>query len=402
MPNFQYRAVDAQGNPKEGEMLAPDLSQLESRLREMGLWLVKALEIHTFTSQRSTKRGNVKSRDLMEFSTHMFTLLEANVPLAEALRNLSREATNHQMRSALQHIYHQVEAGSSLHAAMDQFSTIFPPQITNLIKAGEESDTLCQTFKELERYLDWVDQIRGEVRQATIYPSIVLLAVMGFLVLLFTFVIPRFVPILEDLNVPLPTVTIMVIGLSEFMAASWWAWILAFLLPLAFWRLGQNLSPHMVQWRDNSLLKLPILGEVIHMLTLSKFVQNFAVLYKAQIPVLQCLQLCRNLVDNVVVARALEATQRSVSEGATIHEALARHSVFPPMMIQMISVGEASGKLPQTLMNVANYYNREIPRRIKKIFSILEPVITLGLIAIVGFIAFALFMPMMSLMGGIG
>ena len=136
------------------------------------------------------------------------------------------------------------------------------------------------------------------------------------------------------------------------------------------------------------------------MLTLSKFVQNFAVLYRAGIPVLQCFTLCRGLVGNHVVAQALQEAQQAIAEGVSIHESLSRHPIFPPMMIQMIAVGETTGQLPKTLMNVADFYNREIPRRVKKIFAILEPVITLGLIAIVGIVALALFMPMMSLMGG--
>ena len=142
------------------------------------------------------------------------------------------------------------------------------------------------------------------------------------------------------------------------------------------------------------------MGEIIQMLTLSKFVQNFAVLYRAGIPVLQCLQLCQSLVGNYVVEKALRDTERAVAQGSTINESLSRYPIFPPMVIQMISVGEATGTLPKTLMNVANFYNREIPRRVKKAFAFLEPVITLGLIGIVGIVALALFMPMMSLMGG--
>lgn len=148
------------------------------------------------------------------------------------------------------------------------------------------------------------------------------------------------------------------------------------------------------------VLQLPILGELLKMLTLSKFVQNFAVLYRAGIPVLHCLHLCQGLVGNQVVADALRDMQRRIAEGATIHQSLSQHRIFPPMMIQMVSVGEATGNLPKTLMNVANYYNREIPRQVKKIFAVLEPVITLGLIGIVGIVALALFLPMMSLMDG--
>ena len=399
MVNFHYRAIDAQGKPAEGEMMAGDLSQLEHRLQDMGLWLVRALETKPKTSARSGKLGKVKPRDLLEFSTHMFTLLDAGIPLSQAVKNLSEESPNLQLRATLQKIFQQLEAGSPLHAAMNQHPTIFPPQVTNLVQAGEESATLADTFKELERYLDWANQIRGDIRQATIYPSIVIIAVTGLLILLFTFVIPRFIPVLHDLNVPLPFVTVLVIGISEFMVNNWYVWMPVLLMtPLAWW-IGRKYMPGFSSWRDRFVLELPILGELLQMLTLSKFVQNFAVLYRAGIPVLHCLQLCRGLVGNQVVANALQDMQRSIAEGATIHDSLRRHPIFPPMMIQMISVGEMTGSLPKTLTNVANYYNREIPRRVKKIFAILEPVITLGLIGIVGIVALALFMPMMSLMG---
>jgi len=399
--NFQYRAIDAQGKPIEGEMTAPDLSQLEHQLQDMGLWLVRTLETKPKSAARiAQKRGKVKSRDLMEFSTHMFTLLEAGIPLTQALKSLSVETPNLHFRATLQAIFQQVEAGNTLHDAMKQHPRIFPPQLTNLVHAGEESGTLTDTFKELERYLDWLDQIRGDVRQATIYPSIVMVAVFGLLVLLFTFVIPRFVPILEGLHVPLPTITIMVIAISELFVKTWWLWGSFILVSPVVWVLGRKYVPGWVHWCDRMILQLPVLGELIRMLTLSKFVQNFAVLYRAGIPVLQSLQLCQGLIGNSVVEKALQDTQRAVSEGSTIHESLSHHPVFPPMVIQMISVGEATGTLPHTLMNVANYYNREIPRRIKKVFSILEPLITLVLIGIVGIVALALFMPMMSLMGG--
>ncbi len=399
MANYQYRAIDAEGKPAEGQMTALDLSQLEQRLQDMGLWLVQALEAKPKPSARSGKLGKVNSRDLLEFSTHMFTLLDAGISLSQAVHNLSKESPNLQLRATLHHIFQQVEAGSPLHTAMSQFPTIFPPQVTNLVQAGEESDTLADTFRELERYLDWSDQIRGDIRQATIYPSIVIIAVTGLLILLFTFVIPRFVPILLDLKVPLPFITEAVISVSETMVNNWYIWMpVLFLTPLTWW-VGKHYIPGFSLWRDGMILQLPIIGELLQMLALSKFVQNFSVLYRAGIPVLQCLDLCRGIVGNQVVSNALKSVQRNIAEGSTINESLQKHTIFPPMMIQMISVGETTGSLPKTLMNVANYYNREIPRRVKKVFAIFEPIITLGLISIVGIVALALFMPMMSLMG---
>ncbi len=381
-------------------MIVFDRSQLEGRLQDMGLYLVEAMESKQKKSSSLGKRGKVSSRDLMEFSTHMFTLLDAGISLSQALKNLSEETPNLQLRSTLHTIYQQVKAGNPLHVAMSYHSHIFPPQVTNLVQAGEESDTLPATFKELERYLDWADQIRGDIRQATIYPSIVIVAVVGLLILLFTFVVPQFIPVLESLNVPLPFITVIVFNTSLFLVDNWYLWLpLTLGFPIAWW-MAKKFVPGFLRWRDHTLLQLPILGDLFKMLALSKFVQNFAVLYKAGIPVLQCLKLCHGLVGNHVVANAIEEMQHNISEGTSIHESLRRHPIFPPMMIQMIAVGEATGNLPKTLANVANYYNKEIPRRVKKIFAILEPVITLGLISIVGVVALALFMPMMSLMSG--
>lgn len=400
MGNFQYRATDTQGHPVEGEMTATSLALLETRLEQMGLYLVRAKEIASKPSNTRIHPGKVKSRDLMEFSTHMFTLLDAGISLPQAIKNLSQESPNLALREVLHAIYHQVEAGTPLHEAMSTHPRQFPTQMVNLIKAGEESGTLTETFKELERYLDWLDHIRGDVRQATIYPSIVITAVLGLMILLFSFVIPRFIPVLRDLHVPLPTLTVIVISISEFMVGAWFIWGSALLAAPLAWILCRKYLSGFEAWLDGTLLTLPVLGNLITMLTLSKFVQNFAVLYRAGIPVLQCLELCQGLVGNIVVAKALKESQQRVAEGQSIHESLSRHPIFPPMMIQMISVGEATGKLPQTLMNVANFYNREIPRRVKKIFAVLEPAITLVLIGLVGAVALALFMPMMSLMDG--
>jgi type IV pilus assembly protein PilC len=382
-------------------MTAPDLSHLDRQLQDMGLWLVRTLETNPKSAARSArKKGRVKPRDLMEFFTHMFTLLEAGIPLTQALNSLSVETPNLHLRATLHTIFQQVEAGNTLHEAMSQHPRVFAPQVINLVHAGEDSGTLTDTFKELERYLDWVDQIRGDVRQATIYPSIVIVAVIGLLVLLFTFVIPRFVPILEGLHVPLPTITVVIIAMSEFFVGAWWILGSLILACTVVWVVGRKYLTGFSAWRDRTILQIPVIGPLIQMLTLSIFVQNFAVLYRAGIPVLQCLQLCQGLVGNSVVEKALQDTQRAVAEGSTINESLSRHPIFPPMVIQMISVGEATGTLPQTLMNVANFYNREIPRKIKKAFAIFEPMITLGLIVIVGTVALALFMPMMSLMSG--
>ena len=399
MVNYQYQAVDRQGKKTIGHMMAEDLIRLQTQLKENGYWLIQAKETQ---KRQAASDGNqkIKTQTIMEFVTHMHSLLEAGVPILSALSGLARESPNPQFGQILDTVWRTVETGVPLHAAMSKFPKVFSQLLINLVQAGEESGTLPETFGELQRYLEWVERIKGEIRQALIYPATILLAVLALFILLFTFVIPRFEPILNSLNVPLPIVTVMVLSFSGFMEHTWWIWVLfAVAIPLGVWFLKRTVPSFAYQW-DSWILRIPVFGQLRSMLSLARFTHNFGVLYRSGIPVLQALSLCQNLVANQVLAKALGEVEQAVSEGATISNALRQHPVFPSILIQMVSVGEATGRLDKTLIHIASYYNQEIPRRVKKVFGIMEPMVTVGLIGMVGLVALSIFLPLMSLMGG--
>ncbi len=399
MNNYKYRAVDQQGVTQKGVLGAENIDDLRARLKEAGKLLIEAKETREVATgfQGDVK---VKPQVILEFVTHMSSLSQAGVPILTSLINLAQEASTPQFGRVLDRVWRVVETGVPLHTAMSQFPRVFPQLVINLVQAGEESGTLPETFVELQRYLEWMERMKGEVRQAVIYPTTILTAVLGLFILMFTFVIPRFTPILESLNVPLPFITVAVLALSKFMESTWWIWgILIIGVPIGVWLSKTRIPGFAFLW-DAWILKIPIFGPLKSMIALSRFTHNFGVLYKAGVPVLQGLSLCQRLVGNQIIARALKKVEQDVSEGATISNALRQHPVFPSILIQMVSVGEAAGRLDQTLMHVAHYYNEEIPRRVKKIFGIMEPMITVGLIGTVGIVAVSIFLPMMSLMGG--
>lgn len=400
MLRYQYRAVDQLGKTTTGMMVATDMSDLQSKLQSEGCWLVHATE-HKGTTVPTKRSGKIKPRDLILFATHMNGLLSSGVPLLSAIIGLAQEVHNPHFQQVLETTGRRVESGIPLYEAMGQFPQIFPQQMIRLTQAGEESGTLPDTFRELQHYLEWLERMKGDVRQATIYPAIILVAVSALLILLFTFVVPRFIPVLNGLNVPLPALTVFVFSLSEAMASMWWVWGLLFLgLPLGIWFARREL-PSLSQWFDAWTLRLPIFGELTSLLALSRFTHNFGVLYRSGIPVLRCLNLCQGLVGNRVIASALAEVEQGVAQGSSISDCLRRHEVFPSLLLQMIAVGEASGHLDKTMLQVAAFYNEEVPRKVKQVFSILEPVITLGLIGVVGTVALSIFLPMMSLMGGL-
>lgn len=400
MVKFAYRAVDAKGQATEGVMSASDLKALQSQLEGNGLWLVEAKATAGAASQKKTRFTRAKRQLLIMFAIHMNSLLSAGVQVSPSIKGFADTATDPEFKKVVQAIWKRIETGIPLYEALKEHPSYFPEEMAHLIQAGEESGTLPDTFGELRRYLEWVDRIIGDVRQATIYPTIVITGMMMFMIMLFTFVIPRFATVLVSLNVPLPLPTILIMNLSEILVATWMYWgFLALLIPILI--LVAKRSPTLGYKLDQLKLKLPIFGEVVQMLAISRFAQNFGVLFRSGVPILRCLNLCQTLVGNKVVEKALIETEKGVSEGVLLSTCLARYAVFPPMVLQMVSVGESAGRLGQTLGNVSDYYNEEIPRRMKRVFGVIEPLVTVVLIVLLGFVAVSIFLPMMSLVGGI-
>jgi len=272
----------------------------------------------------------------------------------------------------------------------------------NLVKAGEQTGNMEETFGELRRYLEWLEQVMAGIKQASLYPAIVVIAVGLFIMLLFSFVVPKFAELLEGLDLPLPLMTRLVMETGRFFSATWWIWLLA--LPTLILAIGvaRRRFSRFAYLFDELKLRLPLLGRINTMIALSRMTHNMGMLFHSGLPIIQAIVLCQDLVGNRVVARALERVAQDVNNGVRLGEAIGRHEIFPPLLRRMISVGENTGRLDTALAHVSQYYDEEIPRRVKKLFGILEPLITLILILVVGCVALAIFMPLLSLMGAVG
>src|SRR5438093_254724 len=234
--------------------------------------------------------------------------------------------------------------------------------------------------------------------RASIYPMIVLSVVCAFVLLLFSFVIPKFVTLLAAANVPLPLLTQIVFGASDFAKATWWVWPLLGLVLYVSVRTACRLSKGFRLWFDELKLNLPVFGELQLMLAISRFAHNLALLYKAGIAIVTALKLCEDLVGNAVVEKAVREMQAAIESGDSISEAMGRHRIFPSLLVRMVAIGETSGNLDVGLQNVSDYYHDVVPRRIKAIFALVEPAMIVFLVMLVGTIAIAIFLPILSLM----
>lgn len=412
MPLFHYQAIDNTGRNFKGVMPAADELTLEEKLKAIDLWLIDATtEVLRTTAgdKRATPRfawlpawNQVKRRELIEFCTLMSFETRVGIPLIQALEMASQDCSDVSFRRILEGLIQRLESGELLNEALEKYPRAFSPQFISVIRAGESSGKLTEAFTNLKEYLEWVEKLIADVRQASLYPLITLVVVMCFGLFIFTFIVPKFVELMTITKVPVPLLTKIIFGVSNFTMATWWVWVTLLLFVTAGIPIGKNLSRPFAYFMDYLKINLPLFGELNLMLSISRFAHNLAILYSSGINIIESMKLCQGLVGCVVVEDAVAQMVIDLNSGHTISEAMRKHKVFPAILLRMVTMGETTGKLDQALQNVSDYYNEVIPRRIKKIFTFLEPAITLSLIFLVGAIALGIYLPLLSLMGSIG
>jgi type IV pilus assembly protein PilC len=395
MSTYRYRAYNIAGEVVYGAIDADNLIVAENRLRAAGIWMLDAKE-GTAAVSGETYNIKVKRSELIGFFVQMTLLLRAGISVPNAVNRLASDNEGTPLGRILVSLREQITIGVQLHQAMAVYPRSFPPQIIAIVQAGEISGQLPEAFESLSEYYEWLDHLFGDIRQALVYPLIVTGASLALVLMLFTFIVPRFVGLLTDLSLEVPFITRVTMAISNFLIQGWP--ILLVLGVGAFAGIKMALrNPRYASTIDRALMGIPIFGELIGMFALSRFTHNLAMLYKSGIPLLRGLEICKKLVGNCAIEQAIEEVRVGVSEGVQFSKGLAKHDVFPPTVVTMISTGETSGTLDFALQSVSDYYNKIIPRRIKIVFAIFDPIVMLSLIGVVGFVAMAVILPILQL-----
>ncbi len=341
-------------------------------------------------------RARISRAKMIGFFVEMSLLLKARITLPKALDRLAEDFRSEGLGAVVCRLSEDVNSGVSLHQAMEAQPRVFSAQIVSMVQAGEVSGRLPEVFASLTAYLQWLDELASDIRQALVYPLVVTAATLALVVGLFTLVVPRFVELLQGLSLETPLLTRAVMALSGAMVRGWPAFLaLAVGMPLAI-RLARH-SERFACACDRALLRLPVFGSLMAMFAFSRLTHNLGMLYRAGIPLLRGLEICRDLVGNRAIARALDEVRQGVSEGAPLSRCLREHDFFPATLVTMIASGETSGSLDFSLQSVSDYYSTIIPRRIKMIFAIVNPLVMLFLIGTVGAVALAVVLPILQL-----
>ena len=390
MALFAYRAIDADGRISGGSLDAANAIDLEMRLKRLGLDLVTFEGVKRSTAARTR---NVSRTELITFCFHLSQLLKAGVNIIEALTDLRDTVDNPGFRQVIASLLEDIEGGLKLSEAMANHSYCFDNVFVALVRAGEQSGTLTAVLDELSENLKWQDEIASQATKAMVYPVIVLVVIVGVMFVLMTVLVPQLAVTFKQLVPKLPRETEVLIFLSNIFVR-WWYLMLG--IPAALvalvWFLART-NDSVKRSIDEMALKLPVLGELRQKIILARFSTFFAMLYKAGISVLDCIQICEKIMGNRVMEEGLQRVGRSISEGQGISQAFIATKLFPPLVLRMLRVGESTGALDSALLNVAYFYNRQVRDGIARMQTLLGPATTIVLGVMIIGILYSIFLP---------
>jgi general secretion pathway protein F len=403
MAQFQYRATDAEGKILEGMIEAAERNAAVARLQDRGLIPLRVAEPDAKRSglasislpSLSFKRG-VRARDLLIFTHEMSTLLGAGMPLDRSLSILTDLSERPEMKRIVADVLQSVQRGKSLAEALGQHPKVFPPIYINMVKAGEIGGVLDHVLARLTEYLERANELRDEVRSAMVYPVILMLTAFISVTILLTYVLPKFGAIFAQAGHSLPFTARMLLGVSDAMRSYWWIGLLVIAgLSVATMHFLRTPSGRL-RW-DGIKLRLILLGDLTRKIAVARFSRTLGTLLRSGVPMLQALEIVRDVVGNLVLSGAIDQVKVGVRGGSGVAAPLNQTGVFPPLALQMISVGEETGKLDEMLIQVAEYFDKEVRQQVKRLTSLLEPALLLVGGVVVAFVVLSMFSAIFSI-----
>ncbi|MBI2560392.1 MAG: type II secretion system F family protein [Planctomycetes bacterium] len=402
MPQFTYTAKDDYGRTINGALEADTEYSLAKTLHMSGYYLISAKPTRKSKIHKSPfVLRRVKKREIITFSLHLASALSAGIPILEALQDIEAQTNNVTFRAVVKDIYNSIRSGAKLSDALMRHPGTFSQLYCNIIMAGEASGNLDAVLHDLTAFLEWEEEMKGNVKQAIIYPAIVLSAATLLVAFLFTVVFPKFTKILIDLNVKLPLPTRIIITISELFRDYWPLMALGVVgIVTAYYLL--------VRWNagrlfvDRTKLSLPIFGTLISKIALSRFAHFLGILFASGTDISHALTVVEGVVGNAVLARVVKNARDAVRAGQRLSEPLRVSGELPPLVVRMVEIGETSGEMDKALAKVSQYYDREVPATIKKVMAAFEPAMVVGLGGIVLLIALSMYLPLYSSLAHLG
>ncbi|PYZ93634.1 type II secretion system protein F [Salipaludibacillus keqinensis] len=397
MPQFKYKGKLKNGIRKEGTISGQTKKHAIEKLRSQGVALASVDQMEPTLLNKDITFGNpVKLQDFVLFLRQFATLLNYGVSLRDATAILAKQTSSKPLGRALEQVEDELVTGRAFSEAAAQHKKVFPMIFIHMVRAGEASGSLDETLDQLALQFEKQHETRQKVKAAMAYPVIVGIVAIAVVIFLLSSVVPTFASMLSDVGGELPMITLFVLGLSDIVADLWWLILLVVsLLAVGLWAVTQK--PDTKYYLDYALLKMPVFGPLLQKAALARMTRTLSSLFSSSVPILQSIQMVERVVQNEVISRSLKKSREALEGGQRLTEPMKKHWVYPPLVVQMISIGEETGSLDEMLTKVAQFYEKEVEYATDKLKSLIEPIMIVLLAVIVGTIVISIIVPMFQI-----
>ena len=400
MPVFAYAGRGVAGQTARGELNAADRDAAIVQLRSQGV-TVATIEEKKKSKAFGEKKQKITDKDLVVFTRQFATMIDAGLPLVQCLEILSAQTDNKSLGKVLTEVKLDVESGSTYADALKKHPKVFDSLYCNMVRAGEAGGMLDTILQRLAKQMEKNAKLKAQVKSAMYYPAAIIIVAVIVVTVLLVWVIPIFAKMFSDFGGSLPGLTQFVIDLSLFMQK--YIIFLAIGAGVGGWFLKRYYGTPAGRLKiDGFALKMPVMGDLIRKISVSRFTRTFGTLIQSGVPIMESLEIVARTAGNLVVENAIMAARTSVGEGKTLAEPIGKTGVFPPMVVQMISVGEATGALDAMLAKIADFYDDEVDAAVAALTSLLEPALMVFLGTVIGFIVIAMYLPIFKMASTIG
>ena len=397
MPGFNYTAINRNGKRVRSSLDASSIETAKSSLRGAGYTILDIKEQTTLNRDIEIPfLGNPKAKDMAVFCRQFVSILRAGVSVASVLAMLGQQTSNKKLRAAIREMQADVEKGESLASSMRRHPKIFPAILVNMVSAGEASGNLEESFRQMELYFDRSKRTKSRVTSAMIYPCVLIVVMIAVLIVMMTKIIPNFLKTFEEVDAELPKITLGVMAVCEWFESWWWVPLLVLVALIVggvlFHRTDKG--KHFFGWLAR---KTPVVGNLTVKTACATFCRTMEVLIGSGLTLTDSMDLAASNMGNIYYLEAIRDARALVAEGTPLRESLVRTGIFPPMVSNLVGVGEETGDLQSMMGKVADYYDEEVDEATKKLLNLMEPAIIIVMAVFVVIIVLAIYLPMINM-----
>jgi len=402
LANYVYVAVDNDGKQKKGSIEANGTDQIYTTLKNEGLTVISVKEGSILDKDLNLSIGGKKKvtpRDMSVFCKQFVSILAAGVTIINALEMLSDQTENPTLQDAIRNVMSAVQKGDTLADGMKKEPDVFPSILVNMVKAGESSGSLEVAFDRMSVHFEKSARVKAMVKKAMIYPVVVSVVMVGVIIVMMVMVIPSFQNMFKDMNMELPAITKAVIAMSDFIVNQWYilvAFVAIFIVSFKAFKSSEAGKYHIAKFKMNA----PIIGNLTKKSACSNFARTMSTLLAAGLSIIDALEITANTMDNLLYQEALLKVREEVTKGVSMSTPLTQSGLFPPMVCQMVKIGEETGNIEDMLNKIADYYDEEVQVATESLSAAMEPMIIVAMAVIVGLLVMAIMTPMFDMYSG--